>query len=381
MTGKGGVGKTSVAAAHALKSSKEGKKTLIVSTDMAHNLGDLFNIPIGKVEVEVADNLFALEIDPNYVMEKDFKNMMKAFGNMISSLNPENTEIKEFTMIPGMDELFSLLRIQELYNNSDYDRIIVDCTPTGETLSLLKFPEMFGNLIKTVLPMKRKAVKVAGPMVERIMKIPMPEENVFDDIELLNEKLYKLQSIMTNKEILSIRIVTTPERIVIKEAKRNFTYLHLYNYNIDAIIVNKVYPKQALEGYFSKWINLQEEGLKEIQASFSKIPVFTLMLQSKELVSEKLLLDAALQIFKDTDPAAVLFRDKIFEVKKISDGYCFILNIPFANKADMVMGQKGNELMIQIKNEKRCFTLPDVLKNKTVQSAKYTDGQLSIKFA
>jgi len=375
------VGKTSVAAAHALKSSKEGKKTLIVSTDMAHNLGDLFNIPIGKVEVEVADNLFALEIDPNYVMEKDFKNMMKAFGNMISSLNPENTEIKEFTMIPGMDELFSLLRIQELYNNSDYDRIIVDCTPTGETLSLLKFPEMFGNLIKTVLPMKRKAVKVAGPMVERIMKIPMPEENVFDDIELLNEKLYKLQSIMTNKEILSIRIVTTPERIVIKEAKRNFTYLHLYNYNIDAIIVNKVYPKQALEGYFSKWINLQEEGLKEIQASFSKIPVFTLMLQSKELVSEKLLLDAALQIFKDTDPAAVLFRDKIFEVKKISDGYCFILNIPFANKADMVMGQKGNELMIQIKNEKRCFTLPDVLKNKTVQSAKYTDGQLSIKFA
>ena len=375
------MGKTSVAAAHALKSSKEGKKTLIVSTDMAHNLGDLFNIPIGKVEVEVADNLFALEIDPNYVMEKDFKNMMKAFGNMISSLNPENTEIKEFTMIPGMDELFSLLRIQELYNNSDYDRIIVDCTPTGETLSLLKFPEMFGNLIKTVLPMKRKAVKVAGPMVERIMKIPMPEENVFDDIELLNEKLYKLQSIMTNKEILSIRIVTTPERIVIKEAKRNFTYLHLYNYNIDAIIVNKVYPKQALEGYFSKWINLQEEGLKEIQASFSKIPVFTLMLQSKELVSEKLLLDAALQIFKDTDPAAVLFRDKIFEVKKISDGYCFILNIPFANKADMVMGQKGNELMIQIKNEKRCFTLPDVLKNKTVQSAKYTDGQLSIKFA
>ena len=209
----------------------------------------------------------------------------------------------------------------------------------------------------------------------------MPEDNVFDDIEHLNEKLFKLQSIMTNKEILSIRIVTTPERIVIKEAKRNFTYLHLYNYNIDAVIINKVYPKQALDGYFSKWVNLQEEGLQEIQESFSEVPVFTLMLQSKELSSEPILLDAANQIFGETDPAAVLFTDKLFEVKKESDGYVFILNIPFADKADMDMGQKGNELMIQIKNEKRIFTLPDVLRNKTVQSAEYTEGQLSIKFA
>ncbi|MBC3900317.1 ArsA family ATPase [Acetobacterium malicum] len=380
-TGKGGVGKTSVAAATAVKLAKDGKKVLIMSTDQAHSLSDSFGVKLANTPVKISDKLWGLEIDAILEGERAWGNMKNYMKELLTARAEGGIEAEELLVFPGLEELFSLFKITDIYEQNQYDVLIVDCAPTGETMSLLKFPEMFGNMIKTVLPMKKKAVKVAGPMVEKVMKIPMPEDNVFDDVEQLNEKLYQLQAIMTNKEILSIRIVTTPERIVIKEAKRNFTYLHLYNYNIDAVIVNKVYPPKALDGYFSKWINLQEEGLKEIRESFSEVPVFTLMLLDKELATESILLEAAKQIFGYTDPAAVLFKDTIFEVKKEEDGYAFILNIPFAEKSDLDMGQKGSELMIQIKNEKRCFTLPDVLRNKTVQSARYEAGKLLIKFA
>ncbi|WP_414151501.1 ArsA family ATPase [Acetobacterium carbinolicum] len=380
-TGKGGVGKTSVAAATAVKLAKDGKKVLIMSTDQAHSLSDSFGVKLKNTPVKISDKLWGLEIDAILEGERAWGNMKNYMKELLTARAEGGIEAEELLVFPGLEELFSLFKITDIYEENRYDVLIVDCAPTGETLSLLKFPEMFGNMIKTVLPMKKKAVKVAGPMMEKVMKIPMPEDNVFDDVEQLNEKLYQLQAIMTNKETLSIRIVTTPERIVIKEAKRNFTYLHLYNYNIDAIIVNKVYPPKALDGYFSKWINLQEEGLKEIRESFSEVPVFTLMLLNKELATEAILLEAAEQIFGDTDPAAVLFKDTIFEVKKEEDGYAFILNVPFAEKSDLDMGQKGSELMIQIKNEKRCFTLPDVLRNKTVQSARYEEGKLRIKFA
>ena len=380
-TGKGGVGKTSIAAATAVKLAKDGKRVLIMSTDQAHSLSDSFGVKLENTPVKIIDRLWGLEIDAILEGERAWGNMKNYMKELLTARAEGGIEAEELLVFPGLEELFSLFKITDIYEQNQYDVLIVDCAPTGETLSLLKFPEMFGNMIKTVLPMKKKAVKVAGPMVEKVMKIPMPEDNVFDDVEQLNEKLYQLQAIMTNKEILSIRIVTTPERIVIKEAKRNFTYLHLYNYNIDAVIVNKVYPPKALDGYFSKWINLQEEGLKEIRESFSEVPVFTLMLLNKELATESILLEAAKQIFGATDPAAVLFKDTIFEVKKEEDGYDFILNIPFADKADMDMGQKGSELMIQIKNEKRCFTLPDILRNKTVQNARYEEGQLHIKFA
>ena len=379
-TGKGGVGKTSVAAATAVKAAKDGKRVLIMSTDQAHSLSDSFGVKLGNEPASIIDNLWGLEIDAIVEGERAWGNMKNYMKQLLTAKAEGGIETEELLVFPGLEELFSLFKIIDIYEQNRYDLLIVDCGPTGETMSLLKFPEMFGNMITTMLPIKRKANKVAGPMVEKVMKIPMPEDNVFDDIERLNQKLCQLQTIMTDPKILSIRIVTTPERIVIKEAKRNFTYLHLYNYNIDAVIVNKVYPRQALDGYFSKWISLQEEGLNEIRASFSNVPVFTLMLLNKELKSQDVLLKAAEAIFGETDPTQVLFADKIFEVKKENDGYYYILNVPFTEKSEMDMGQKGNELMIQIKNQKRCFVLPEVLKSKRVESAQYREDKLYVKF-
>lgn len=379
-TGKGGVGKTSVAAATAVKVAGEGKKVLIISTDQAHSLGDSFGIELSNEPMEVAKNLWALEIDSIVEGERAWGNMKEYMKQFLTAKAEGGIETEELLVFPGLEELFSLFRITEIYEQNQYDLLIVDCAPTGETLSLLKFPEVFGNFIRNALPMKKKANKIAGPMVEKMIKIPMPKESVFDDVEALDNKLEKLQTIMMDKSITSIRIVTTPERIVIKEAKRNFTCLHLFNYNVDAIIVNKVYPRKALDGYFSKWISLQEEGLKDIKESFGQIPIFTLGLLNSELKSLDTLVKVSELIYGKSNPIEVLFQDRIFEVKEEQGQYVLTLNLPFATKEQFELSQKGDELLLQINNERRCFTLPDVIKGKEVESASYEEGWLNIRF-
>ena len=377
-TGKGGVGKTTIAAATASKLAKEGRKVLIISTDQAHSLADSYEMPIGSEETQVALNLFAMEIDAVRESEVAWGKMKSFFKDLLSARAENGLETEELLVFPGLEELFSLLKIVEINESGRYDVLIVDCAPTGETLSLLRFPEMFGNFIESVLPMKRKAVKVAGPTVTRLTKIPMPSDAMFDEITDLTHQLEKMQQVMSDKANVSLRIVTTPERIVIKESKRNFTWLHLYDYNVDAIIVNKVYPEEALEGYFSKWTQLQAEGIKEIRESFAPVPVFLLQLNKQELKTISLLSEAAEEIFGETDPAAVFFSGKIFELKEQADGYLFRIFLPFAEKQDMELTQFGGELILGIQNARRRITLPDIIRNKEVGSAKFEKNALEI---
>jgi arsenite-transporting ATPase len=230
-TGKGGVGKTCVAAATACSLASEGKKVLVISTDQAHSLGDALDCKLNADPIEVATNLYALEVDAIAECERAWGTLKDYLKQLMVSKNGESLEAEELLVFPGFEELTALFKIKDIYEKGQYDVLIVDCAPTGETLSLLKFPEMFGEMIGRMLPMKRKAVKVAGPAVSRLLKVPMPKDTVFDEIEKLVDKMNGLRELMWNKEIVSIRIVTTPEKIVIKEAKRNFSYLHLFNYN------------------------------------------------------------------------------------------------------------------------------------------------------
>lgn len=218
-TGKGGVGKTSIAAAHAVKSAKEGKKTLIVSTDMAHNLGDLFEQSIGRTETKVKENLYALEIDPNYTLQHEFKYMMNALQRMLTSIGNDEMHFDEFTMLPGMDELFSLLKLLELYKESEYERIIVDCAPTGETLSLLKFPELLCWYMDKFFPVGKVAVRVLSPVSKAFFQIELPDKAAMNDIQKLYLTLIELQELLRNKEVCSIRLVTMPEKMVVEETK------------------------------------------------------------------------------------------------------------------------------------------------------------------
>lgn len=379
-TGKGGVGKTTVAAATALNLARSGKRVMIMSTDQAHSLCDSLGMSIGSERTVVTENLDALEIDVVQESEEAWGSLKGYMKRVLTAKAAGGIEVEELLVFPGLEELFSLFKILDIYSEAAYDVLIVDCAPTGETLSLLKFPEMFGNFIENILPMKKGVVKVAGPVVEKVAKVPMPGEDVFDDLERLMHKLKRLQELMLNKEVLSIRIVTTPEKIVIQEAKRNFTCLHLYNYNVDAIIVNKVYPEEALKGYFNMWVQLQQEGLENIKQSFSDVPRFMVQLQKSE-VKTLPVLEAVSAFYGESDPAAVLFSDEIFTVKQDDDGQAVMkIALPFADKAEMKLEQKGGELRIAVKNEKRCFMLPDQLKGMEIQSAKLAEGMLRICF-
>jgi arsenite-transporting ATPase len=321
-----------------------------------------------------------MEIDVVHESEQAWGEMQGFMKSMITSRAQDGLEVEELLVFPGLEELFALFKILEIYEANAYDVLIVDCAPTGETLSLLKFPEVFGNMVETVLPMKRKMVKVAGPLIQKVTKIPMPKDSLFEEFEVLFDKLERLQQLMLNKDVLSLRLVTTPEKIVIKETKRNFTCLHLYDYNVDAIIINKVYPEEALAGYFNKWVALQADGLREIEESFSEIPIFKLMLQRHELNGIDVL-DAVSSFYGDSRPEAIFTRQKIFTIVKDGESQRMDIHLPFTEKEELDIGQNGGELQIAIRNEKRCFALPAQLLGKDIVSAKLENGVLAIYFS
>ncbi len=389
-TGKGGVGKTSIASVSACKLAKDGKRVLIMSTDAAHSLGDSFDVELTREPRKIASfpskgSVDAMEIDVVYESEQTWKNMQDYMKRMLTARSESGIEAEELLVFPGMEELFSLFKILDFYEADDasqkYDAIVVDCAPTGETLSLLKYPEMLSEFIEKVLPFKRKSLKIAGPAVEKMMKIPMPDESFFDDFELVMKKMEALQNLLLNKDVVSLRIVTTPEKIVIREAKRNFTCLHLYNYNVDAIMVNRIYPKKAMEGYFSKWIEMQKEGLQEIEESFSEVPKFYLELQDKELRTLQVLDEIADSLYGDSNPYDVLFQHEIFTTAEDEGKHILRIYLPFADKEELDLRQTDSELLIGVKNERRSFPLAKHLQGKEIISAGFEDGYLNIQFA
>ena len=379
-TGKGGVGKTSIAAATAFQIAESGKKVLIMSTDQAHSLGDCFDHKLSSKPEKIVENLYAMEIDAITECEREWGMLKDYMKRLLTSKSGDSIEAEELLIFPGFEELTALFKIKDIYDEGFYDVLIVDCAPTGETLSLLKFPEMFGKWIERLLPMKRKAVKIAGPAAEKIMKMPMPKDAMFDEIEALCEKMNVLCKLLWNRDIVSIRIVTTPEKIVIKEAKRNFSYLHLFDFNVDAIIVNKIYPKESLPGYFHKWIKNQEEALEDIKVSFAGVPIFRLELLRHEIRTIERLKGVSNNLYGEIIPEDVLFRDTIFTTEKIGDKDIFRIALPFFDLKDMELTQKGDELTLVIKNERRKFMLPNKLKSKEIKSAKYENGKLNIIF-
>lgn len=377
-TGKGGVGKTSMAAATACRIAESGKKVLVMSTDQAHSLGDSFDMKLGKEPVKIMEGLYGLEIDSVYESEKSWGNIRGYFKELLTLKGGSGIEVEELLVFPGLEELFSMFKILEVYESGEYDTLIVDCAPTGETLQLLKYPERLSGLINKILPVKRKGVKAVGPVVEKIAKIPMPEDNVFDDIEYLMDKMQRLQRLLLDREVVSLRVVTTPEKIVISEAKRNFTCLYLFRYNVDAVIVNHIYPDKAMEGYFSKWIKLQEEGLNEIKESFSEVPKFYVELQDKELRSPDMLRDIGGKIYGDSDPDEVLFKKEIYIVDK--ENKTLSIYLPFAEKDELELKQQGRELSVGVKNESRVFPVPEEFAEMEITGAKFADGYLKISW-
>ena len=367
-----------MAAATACRIAKSGKKVLVMSTDQAHSLGDSFDMKIGKEPTRIKGNLYALEIDTVYESEKSWGNLKEYFKQLLTMKGGSGIEVEELLVFPGLEELFSMFKILEVYESGEYDTIIVDCAPTGETLSLLKYPERLSAVINKVLPIKKAGVKTVGPAVEKVMKIPMPKDTVFDDIEYLMDKMQRLQELLLNKEVVSLRVVTTPEKIVINEAKRNFTYLYLYHYNVDAIIVNHIYPAKAMEGYFNKWIKLQDDALQDIKESFSEVPRFYVELQQQELRTLGVLTEVGDFVYGEVNPDEVLFQKEIYSID--NEKNCLKIYLPFADKGELRLEQDKNELVVGVKNESRKFPVPSEFAQRDIEGAKFEDGYLNILF-
>lgn len=379
-TGKGGVGKTSVAAATALRCAKKGKKTIIVSTDYAHSLGDSMDIKLSSEPIKVEENLWAQEIDPNYEVEKGWGKVQKYLTALFMSKTIKDITTEELTLFPGMQDLLSLLRILDYYKNKTYDVVVIDGAPTGETLALLSFPEMLRWWMDKLFPIKKKAIKIMKPVAEPLLGIPMPSSDVMDEIDNIYEQLDEMKQLFSNRDITSIRIVVNPEKMVIKEAQRSFTYLNIYNFNVDAVVVNRVFPQSVNDDYFKAWKETQSKYRGMIEESFLPIPIYNVPLFEKEVIGSDMLNRMGLEIFKNEDPSAIKYCGRTYEVKKDKEDYIFSINIPFIEKGDIKLNIKGEEVLIRVGNIKRNIMIPKTLVNMDIKGAKFEDERLNIRF-
>lgn len=377
-TGKGGVGKSSVAAAHALKSAEEGKKTLLVSTDMAHNLSDVFEVKLGKEIENVRPGLDLYEIDPQYVMEQEHAEIYHYLGSLLGSA--ENAHLEDLGMIPGTEELFSLLRIAAIYESGTYDRIIVDCAPTGETLSLLKFPELLSWYMEKLFPIGKVGVRVLAPMSKKLFDVEMPNKHAMNDIEKIYLKLIGLQDLLRNREITSIRIVTTPAKMVVEETKRNYMYMNLYDFNVDGLYINRILPGDLGNDFFEQWIVLQREYVESLKETFSAMPILEIPWYDEELRGE----DNLRRIVRDVLDGSDVFAAKVITQRErfeaAEDGYLLKVYLPGADKSDIDLYQSSTDVVIKTGNFKRNIPLPNTLKSYSVVGAKFEEGCLEVTF-
>lgn len=380
-TGKGGVGKTSVAAAHAVKAAKDGLKTLIVSTDMAHNLSDLFMRELNEEPKEVLENLDGLEIDPNYEMNSNYKNISVAFKELIPDLDNEDSDaLEDIVVFPGIEELFSLIKIKDLYEKNIYDLIIVDCAPTGETLSLLKFPELLSWYMEKLFPVGKVALKVLRPIGKVAFKIDLPDKKALSDIERLYINLAQLQKLLKNQEICSIRIVTIPEKMVVEETKRSYMYLNLYNFNVDGIYINRIIPSEVNNNFFDTWKQIQKKYIEELDDVFFGIPTYKIKWYNSDVNGVEGLEKIANDFLEDKKIFDVLKITENETFKKLEQGYLLDLYIPFVDKSHFDLYQSDTEVIIKIGNFKRNIPIPDVIRKYSVDSAKLENERLKIIF-
>lgn len=377
-TGKGGVGKTSIAAAHASHSAKGGVKTLIVSTDMAHNLGDIFEMPFKKTICKVTENLDALEIDPNYTMENDFKDMKGAIGSLLQSSGMPMDVLEEFNLFPGMDELFSLLKILDIYESGIYERIIVDCAPTGETLTLLKFPELLSWYMEKFFPIGKIAVRVLSPISKAVFKIELPDKDAMTDIEKMFIRLVKLQELLKDRAVTSIRLVAMAEKMVVEETKRNYMYMNLYNFQVDGLFINRILPKDIDNNFFNEWIDIQNQYIEELENIFAGVPIHKVPWFDTDLNGLAGIEKIVQATLKGWDVFEVLEIQKGEVYEKLEDGYVLKLFLPSIKSKDLDMHESASDIIIKIGNFKRNIPKPSTLRNHRISGAKFVEDMLLI---
>jgi arsenite-transporting ATPase len=380
-TGKGGVGKTSIAAATALRCADLGYRTIVVSTDAAHSLADSFDLKIGNEPVDIAPRLKGQEIDVLHQMEKYWGTVQDWLSTVLSWRGMDDLLADEASVLPGMDELASLLQIVFLYDTNAYDVIIVDCAPTGETLRLLSLPEVAEWYLSHIFPLQRQTVRLAGPLLKSITDLPIPDDQVFESIKDLILRLDRMHQLLADQKQASVRLVLNPEKMVIKEAQRTYTYLNLYGYATDLIISNRIIPASVDDHYFTAWKGSQARYGQLVEDAFAPLPIFKVPLMDQEVVGAEMLRKMAQEVYGDQDPAQIFYAGQPQVIEKNTDGYLLKLHLPFVSKEDVNLTRSGDELAISIGNFRRNIILPHVLVALAVTKAKFEGDHLVLTFA
>lgn len=380
-TGKGGVGKTSVAAATGVRLASQELRTLVMSTDAAHNLADAFQAHLGPDPTQISDYLWGQEIDNLLETERNWGVVQAWFGKLIDWSELKDINKEEMMNFPGMEELFSLLKIIEHAESGKFDVLILDCAPTGETLRLLSYPNVLTWWLKKIFPHQRRLLKLSRPVAKIVTGgLELPDSKVMDNIEKLFRRVIEVQSLLLDHSITSVRIVLNPEKIVISEARRSFTYLNLYGFNTDAIIINRVLPSDADVGYLTEWKKRQSYYEEEIKNSFHPIPILRVPLMNIEVSGMQGLGNLADAAYGEMKAEEVLFIGKVEEIKQEPDGYILYLTLPFVNRTDLDLTQRGDELTIQVGAYRRKVILSRSLTGRPILSARFVDERLRICF-
>jgi arsenite-transporting ATPase len=379
-TGKGGVGKTTVAAASAVRSAAGGNRTLVMSTDPAHSLADSFEVPIGDVPTGLAEGLWGQQIDAQARLEDNWRDIQEYMISLMNWAGTDAIQAEELTVIPGIDEIFALIDVKRHVESGAFDVLIVDCAPTAETLRLLSLPDIMNWYIERIWPVERKVVKVVRPLVSRVTTMPIAGEPVFEAVERLHANLDAVKEILTDEQVASVRLVLNPEKMVISEARRTYTYLGLFGYRVDAVVVNRVLPDEVTDPYFGKWKDIQAEHLATVRESFEPLPILQARLFDREMVGLSLLDEMAAEVYGEADPAAILYRDQPIQVAKRDAGHVLTVRLPFARRDDLDVHRRGEELYVRVGPYKRNLLLPQSLKRMVVSGANFVDDRLEVTF-
>ncbi len=377
--GKGGVGKTTIAAATAVRSAALGKRTLVVSTDLAHSLADCFNTPLSSEPAVLASNLWAQEVNVLDEMRHSWGKVQDKLNQVLRKRGLDSVMAEELALVPGMDEIVSLLNIYRNARDGNFETVIIDAAPTGETVRLLSMPDTFQWYAGRIggLNLKSTTLNFARPFIKAFI----PSGEVLDALQVLSERVKGLREVLSDPDISSYRPVVSPERMVIKEALRAETYLALFGYPIDAVVCNRVIQAGNYADAFMQDLYRNQEKLRtQVHNTFAPLPIWEAPYYSHEIIGIAQLGELAQAVFGDTDPTQVFYRGPIQEVTRQGDTYVLRLPLPHVEMDKVLMTKKGDEMIIEIGNFKRDITLPAVLANQEAKVARFVNKALEVHF-